>query len=72
MTILWAIKKQCGTCEYWDGPRETQSDPRVVRCDNAQVMGTCNGMGHNRGRQVQAGLHCGGKCWRCWHCLRER
>ena len=71
MKTFWAMKKECATCEYWDGPRIIQSDPRVVECENGYTVGICNGTSHYRGKQVIAGLKCGAKCYKRWHCLKE-
>lgn len=71
MKSFWTKKKECATCEYWDGPRQITHNPDFVECENALVMGTCCGVSHNRGKQVMAGQCSGGLCWRCWHCLKE-
>ena len=70
MKTFWTMKRECATCEYWDGPRKIKSDPRVVDCEHGNVVGTCCGQGIHRGKQVPAGLSTTG-CYKCWHCLKE-
>lgn len=71
MKTFWTIKKECATCEYWDGPRKVHSDTRVVECESGYTVGVCNGTGHHRGQQVIAGLKCGANCYKRWRCLKE-
>ena len=69
----WALKHECATCEYWDGPRRIESDPRVVKCpdDYDQAKGVCQGRSHNRGKRTHASTHCGEQCWVCMRGLKE-
>ena len=74
MATYWTLHKQCATCAYWNGPRQLQSDPRVVRCpDNYdQAKGMCQGTQFpaQRGKMVHASLHAG-NCWICASGLKE-
>ena len=77
MAIYWTMKKQCATCEYWDGPRSFQSDPRVVKCpDNYDAAkGVCSGTRFpaQRGKMTHASTCAGGgMCWECARGLSER
>lgn len=70
MATAWAMKKQCATCEYWEGERQLCSDPRVVECKMSD-LGLCTGPdGAYRGKKVSAGTCVGKRCWACWHCLK--
>ena len=70
MATAWALKHNCAACEYWQGERKVQSDPRVVEYSGS---GTCTGQNRTyRGRQVSGGTYPGERCWVCWRCLKEK
>lgn len=73
MRTYWAMRHECVSCQYWNGPREVKSDPRVVEADPGEE-GICMGPNSTRrGKPVQPGLHIGGeRCYCMWYCLKER
>ncbi len=69
----WAFKHPCCTCEYWDGPRQIKSDPRVIECPPG-AKGVCCGPNRSyRGKTVQAGLYVGNwrSCYELKHGMEE-
>ena len=71
---FFAINKECATCEYWDGPRRINSDPRTVQCPDGQVPGTCCSPNSNfRGRQMKSSTGGGVSvtCYRRWRYLKD-
>ena len=72
MSSYWASRHQCATCQYWSGPRQVGSDPRVVQCDPG-AKGICTGYNRQyRGKQVSCSLYVGGgACYEMWSRLRE-
>jgi len=69
MKSFWTMKKECATCEFWDGIRKITSDPRVVDCEHGHVQGICCGNSSSRGKQVPASMS-GCRNYKCWHCLK--
>ena len=37
MSLFWTSKKECATCEYWDGPRKITCNPRMVECESIAI-----------------------------------
>jgi hypothetical protein len=51
----FAKSHNCCTCEYWDGPRQIQHDPRVIEC-SPSAKGVCCGPSMNRrGKTISGG-----------------
>ena len=69
----WAHKHECVSCQFWNGPRNVKSDPRVVETPPRSTGMCCGKNRYYRGKQVQASLHIGGEaCFVLWNCLSER
>lgn len=71
MFTSWAMKHECATCEYWNGHRRINSDPRTI---DYEGKGICEGFSHHRGQEVHGSTHVGGfsSCWTCKRGLKER
>ena len=72
MSIYWAQRHQCATCEFWTGERRTHSDNRVVEADDFTTGICMGGNRYNRGKQMRPGTQSGAKCWVCSRYLKER
>ena len=69
MDSYWSVKKECATCEFWNGPREVTSNPKIVHAEPSAYGICCGSNKSNRGRQMRPGTSAGGSCWQKWHYL---